>query len=253
MPCGTVSVDSIQSTQYKFPYHYLPGPKRFPYFTKRWKFAPSYIAAIKLAEDWLLSLKAEGKHRHIDYGCGDGGFVNALLNLREWRNIAFEGVDYDENAIRWAKIFSTSPQSFNVIDLADLPAETYDSGTLIEVFEHIPPGEGERFIANLAKSLKKSALLFVTVPSSEKPVPEKHYRHFDFQQLADCFRNDFEIVEQFGFEKPDFLTRVFTGLFTNKSIYIETKPTSKHIIKSLKRKHRSLKGCGRIGLILKKR
>jgi predicted SAM-dependent methyltransferase len=76
---------------------------------------------------------------------------------------------------------------FNAMDLVNLEAESYDGGTLIEVFEHIPPAECQQFASLLARSLKRSAPLVVTVPSTEKPVTAKHYRHFNFSSLKQCF------------------------------------------------------------------
>lgn len=247
------SVDLIQSTQYKFPYHYLPTPDGFPYFGKHWGFSASYISALRLAKDWLDSLPIGAQHRHIDFGCGDGGFINALAPLLGVSAIRLEGVDYDEKAIRWAKLFAPNPDNFRVDDIANLPAETYDTGTLIEVLEHIPPAESGQFIRHMARSLKDSALLFVTVPSTEKPVERKHYRHFDFATLRECFRGDFEVVEHFGFEKRGVAQKVFTRLTMNGFIHAETRYTSQYLIHRLSTKHRALGGCGRIGMVLRKK
>ena len=56
-------VDLIQSSQYEFPYHYLPSPSGFPNFSKNWLFSPSYIAGINLFVEWLNNINM--KHTYL--------------------------------------------------------------------------------------------------------------------------------------------------------------------------------------------
>ncbi|MBX2830093.1 MAG: class I SAM-dependent methyltransferase [Rhodospirillales bacterium] len=248
------SIDGVQAGQYIFPYHYIPSNDGFPMFSRYWKFAPSYLAAVRMVEKWLRQLSVENpSHKHMDYGCGDGGFVHALRNYRTLENIYFTGVDFDERAIRWAEAFTEDERVFSCTNVHDLPPEEYDSGTLIEVFEHIPSLEGEQFLNGVAKSLKTGALLFVTVPSTEKPVEKKHYRHFDFETLEACFSKNFETVEKFGFEKNTLLSRILAKALMNRYVFIETAITSRYLTNQMERKFSCLAGCGRIGLILRKR
>lgn len=247
-------IDGIQSEQYKFPYHYIPSRNSFPMFSKNWRFAPSYLAALKLVEDWLVELISPNEiHWHMDYGCGDGGFVNALREVDNLAGVQFNGVDFDSRAIAWARVFSKEDEVFQCLDVCDLPAETFDSGSLIEVFEHIPPSEGAHFVAGLAKSLKKGAELFVTVPSSQKPVEEKHYRHFDFALLEECFASDFDVIDKFGFERQTLLSKLLSKILMNRYIVVETPVTSRYLTSEFERKSNILKGCGRIGMVLRKR
>lgn len=246
-------IDKVQSEQYSFPYHYLPSVKGFPNFSKRWGFSASYIAAINLFADWFKNNKtAEPMHLHMDFGCGDGGFLYHVNQLGLFNEIDFMGIDSDKNAINWAKQFS-QPERFICGDVADLPASKYDSGSLIEVYEHIPPSECPTFLKNIACSLKKGSPLFVTVPSIQKKVSAKHYRHFDFDTLLREFDEHFVTEEIFGFERKNTLTKIFNRLSSCRWWVIETKFTNRLLVNTLKSKHSKIDGCGRIGLIARKR
>jgi len=249
----TFEIDEIQSGQYSFPYHYLPTVKGFPNFSKQWEFSASYIAAINLFIYWFENeMTPDAEFIHMDYGCGDGGFIYHIKNLGVFDNCEFMGIDYDNNAINWAKQFSQT-ENFICGDVAGLPSSNYDSGSLIEVYEHIPPNDCPSFLKNIAKSLKQNAPLFVTVPSTQKEVSEKHYRHFDFDVLVSEFDECFSVEEVFGFERKNLLVKVIQRIFSSRWWTIETKITNQFLVNTLQSKHSQIKGCGRIGLIARKK
>ncbi|MEE3046236.1 MAG: class I SAM-dependent methyltransferase [Pseudomonadota bacterium] len=251
--CRDEGIDNIQSDQYVFPYHYIPSQSGFPTFSRHWRFAPSYLAAIRFAADWLLQLSSRRQsNKHMDYGCGDGGFVHALLKHEKLRSVAFSGVDFDQRAIQWAQAFGDNSGVFRCVDIHDLPAQEYDSGSLVEVFEHIPPAEGQKFIEGVARSLKIGAHLFITVPSTEKPLEKKHYRHFDFNNLQLCFGDHFEMIDCFGFEKHSTISKILSKVLMNRFIFIETPWTSRFLVRQMAKKSKELRGCGRICLIMRK-
>lgn len=248
-----IQIDQIQAREYAFPYHYLPSVGGFPNFSKVWDFSASYIAAIHLFADWLSAAnKSDGTHLHMDYGCGDGGFLYQVQALGLFDDVEFWGIDFDAHAIAWARQFAVQDR-FIAGDIADLSQSQYDSGSLVEVYEHIPPQECPRFITNIANSLKPDAPLFVTVPSVEKKIPAKHYRHFDFATLIAEFGGEFTVEEIFGFERNNYFSRRLTRLLKNRSWVVETKRTNRYLVNKLRAKHSQIDGCGRIGLVLRKK
>ena len=251
-------IDNVQSDEYSFPYHYIPSPNAYLKLGKSWGYSASYIAAINLTKRWLSSLLVANKpvrHRHMDFGCGDGGFLYALSQDDRFREIAFDGIDIDERALRWGELFSSNIPNVDLRcgNLRDIEGGTYDSGTLIEVFEHIPIDEAPDFVSGIAKSLKKDSMLFVTVPSTEIPVSDKHYRHFDFNSIQRCFSDQFNVVLCFGFEKSSLLSRALKSVMMQRRIYIETSVTSNYFIKEYERKFSKISGCGRIGLLMQRK
>ena len=247
-------IDIVQASQYSYPYHYLPSVSGFPNFSKTWGFSASYIAAIHLFIEWINNnnIGANKSHVHMDYGCGDGGFIYHVAAEKLSENIEFYGIDYDERAIEWAKQFS-DPNKFIYGDVANLPPSYYDSGSLVEVYEHIPPNECSNFLKNISKSLKKGAPFFVTVPSTQKAVSTKHYRHFDFETLSKEFGEYFVVENIFGFERNTIVSKIFFRLLFTHWWNLESKLTNKILINTLKRKYTELYRCGRICVYLKKK
>ena len=246
-------IDKLQRSEYSFPYHYIPNLYFFPNFAKIWLFGASYIAAINIFSDWFNGLNKKKVHKHMDYGCGDGGFLHVISSNYKLSSINFYGVDNDTNAVRWSSLFLKKNVKIICDDINNLPPSEYDSGSLIEVYEHIPQNECDFFLKSISNSLKNKALLFITVPSIEKKVDIKHYRHFNFEILTEEFSKYFEIVKIFGFEKRNFFTKFITKLMLTKWWYFETSITNNYLIKSYSRKKLLLNGCGRIGMIVKKK
>lgn len=246
-------IDLVQSNEYKFPYHYIPNLGKFPNFCRKWDFSPSYIASINLFFDWMKSLEFKKKHKHMDFGCGDGGFVNNIQNFKEFKSISFYGIDIDENAIKWANIFSQKKNNFFIGKIENLKSNFYHSGSLIEVYEHIPPRECPSFLKSISNSLKVGAELFITVPSTELPISKKHYRHFDFSSIKNEFEKYFKIKSMYGFEKRSFLTKLINKLFVTKNWYLETVFSNNFLIRNYSTKQSKLRNCGRIMLIATKK
>jgi len=48
----------------------------------------------------------------MNYGCGDGGFVHNIKKLELFNNIEFMGIDFDNNAMNWAKQFRNQKTLF---------------------------------------------------------------------------------------------------------------------------------------------
>lgn len=249
-------IDQLQSDEYKFPYHYLPDARGFPAFSKRWGYAPSYIAALRLVADWLTrkTFPETGTQRHMDYGCGDGGFIEALKSMYAGSaSLQFHGIDKDVRAIKWARQFATEDSVFIAGDVADLPFSHYHSGTLIEVLEHIPPELVPHFVEQIARSMAPSAELFVTVPSKQMAVTAKHYQHFDYAGLNSIFSDSFETLSIFSFERRNLLSKVIKKLVTNRVFYFESRLSNEILINTYAKQFSREVGCGRIGLVLRRR
>ncbi len=161
----------------------------------------------------------------------------------------FCGLDYDEAAIRWAKIFMPEV-NFMAVDLTSqsLSDETrYDSATLIEVLEHIEPQKVAVFLTAIKELLAPGAKLYCTVPHKNKPLIAKHYQHFTMQTLQDVLEPHFEIRDMFGFEIKTQLWKCYQKFTNNKFIHIEVPILSNLSFTSMlnKTEHHE-KRCGRL-------
>lgn len=238
----------IQADLYSFPYHYIPnGDNGGIYLARHWGFGASYIAALQLIAAWLRPIaEAEReKWRHIDIGCGDGALIYYLSKISCFEEGVFEGVDIDDRALSWAKIFNPEVSFYN--NLSDLNLKgKYSSATLIEVLEHIEPFEIDDFIKNVASVICQNGLLIVTVPSIEKPLAKKHYQHFDFVTISKILSPYFKEVKIFGFERYNTITKFLEFVRSNKILRLDSPILNRALINQLCKTYDNQKGCGRI-------
>jgi len=240
----------IQKDAYIYPYHYIPQFRPGMRLARQWSFAPSYLAAINLVSAWLREMlenyTEHAQWRHLDIGCGDGALIHHLRHSSEIdKAVLFEGVDSDLKAIAWAKMFN--PEIFFYEnDLNVLPEGVYDSATLIEVAEHIPPTQLASFVGACAKRLRLGGQMFVTVPSVEKRLERKHHQHFCISQLRSLFGEKFEIIYIGGFERYDLISRLIAYGAYRSAIRVEFGPATRLLIKKLQRKFATGRGCGRL-------
>tara|TARA_A100001388_G_scaffold19628_1_gene12886 strand:+ start:209 stop:976 length:768 start_codon:yes stop_codon:yes gene_type:complete len=247
----------IQSQAYKYPYHYIPNRDKNGelYPTRIWGYARSWLAASKIIERYLNKY-CPRNGLHVDLGCGDGALINFLSSTNSTK-IKYIGIDYDSNAINWAKIFkknkNVSFKKHNLLESDALKNLQADTLSLIEVIEHIPPKTLKRFLNKTSSLIKKNGHLILTVPHKNKVLQKKHYQHFSFKSLRDNIPKQFRIIELWGFESLPlpFHLRLIRKLMESKNHYFETKYTNKLIIDQLALKVSERK-TGRIFCIAQK-
>lgn len=186
-----------QDDAYAFPYHYVPirdcrGARQHTY----WNWGFCYLAGLQL----VTALIKERECRSVlDVGCGDGRLLRELS--AECSHLILRGIDYSNRAIQLARALNPS-LDFAVRDILCEPAsETYDVVTLIEVLEHIPLPDVERFVAECARLVAPRGRLILTVPHVNQPVTSKHYQHFDSAHLSNLLKEHFEDLRFVPFER----------------------------------------------------
>jgi SAM-dependent methyltransferase len=202
-------VQKIQENQYDFPYHYIPewGNSLFEAH-KHWPWALRYIGGLKLVSDECLS---EDFSALIDVGCGDGRFLREMKRLAPGKS--YKGVDYSEASIRYAKAFNPDID-YVCADVEDLKEDhnRYDVLTLIEVVEHIPPEKVEAFLRACRQMVQPGGRIILTVPHANKPLNDKHYRHFREADLEPLMASISSDVNYFYFDKKNRLLRLMLAL-----------------------------------------
>jgi len=184
------SLQQLQDDEYSFPYHYISQFRSR--FTQNYydSWGVNYVSTIEFI---LKKLEKESFNSLVDIGCGDGRLVLEIKN--NFSSLEILGIDYSKRAIQLAQ--SMNPYGdYKQLDILTQSVEKkFDVGVLMEVFEHINPELGEKFVQAIAKLLKPQGLLYVTVPHINKAVEYKHYRHFSSQSLIQCFASRFDVVE----------------------------------------------------------
>lgn len=113
--------------------------------------------------------------RVLDVGCGDG-YGCALLGTVASSVV---GVDYDEIAVTEARRKYRQPGLRFVqgrLPGADLPPGAFDLITCFEMLEHIPEGEQDPLLDDLARVLAPGGVLLLSTPNRD--VKERHYARF---------------------------------------------------------------------------
>lgn len=169
----------IQEAQYSYPYHYIPKWQKGEFSqTHHWSWGFRYLGGLKVVLDQLSDFAFDSL---IDIGCGDGRFLREANHRYPDKDLL--GVDYSQRAINLARAMNPSI-TFQERDIVAEPLNRkFDVATLIEVLEHIPPGQLEKFIEEIHSVLSPGSHLIVTVPHVNKSVSEKHYQHFDRASL----------------------------------------------------------------------
>lgn len=239
-------MQEIQAAQYAYPYHYIPAADGPTYLSRRWGFAGSYVAAIELVGPLIQDLGRQrgDSFRHIDLGCGDGALLYHLKQRFDLAPSSLYGNDIDERAIGWARMFNPDC-SFFLGDLSSVEGP-FDSATLIEVLEHIPPAGLPDFLRSVSRVLAPGGSLLVTVPSTEKRVAEKHYQHFDTDQLRDILSPCFTDVSVHGFERNGRIVKTIERLRMHRKFHFEHVRLNRLAVSMLKKLHRTQQRCGRL-------
>jgi len=182
----------LQEGLYTFPYHHIPNWSggKFQYFRS---LVPSceYASYIRHLVDRARSQPFQSI---LDLGCGDGRLCAELR--RAYPSAQIVGVDVSERAIAFAKAFAPECE-FHCVDTTseDAACGPFDLVYMVEVLEHIELKQVRSFLESASKRLSPTGRLFLTVPSSNVPVSDKHFQHFSPESLERALSPHFVVQE----------------------------------------------------------
>ena len=208
--------DLLQEVQYDFPYHFIPEVEDEAIVANRFlQWSMAYMGYISLVKDDLL--KTDAQHI-IDVGCGDGRMLYELE--RSDPNRKYTGIDISERALHFARGF-TRHSKFEVFDIIEAPYQfEFDACTYIETIEHIPPEKIKTMVSNIAQSLKKDGMLYLTTPTTNLPTSAKHYQHFDLEKIKMYLGDSFEIFDVQYLNKENWLSKTLARLLVNRIVSV---------------------------------
>lgn len=213
-PMALASPQQVQEDFYEFPYHYLTALTPSFSISRNYDWGINYVSTMDFIVAQLREL-AEPKSI-IDIGCGDGRLTREMRT--RFPDVRLAGVDYSERSIALANgLNHGSGISFGTADLinGDMAAD-FDAATLVEVYEHIPPADGPRFLEGVARLIRPGGTLLLTVPHVNVPVSAHHFRHFDANTLTTELGEKFDIVSVMPFEKMSSKRRWIQRLLVNR-------------------------------------
>lgn len=217
----------LQSAQYSFPYHWLP------FVDKKQGFALGQSLAWGLDYltymDFISTLIENQKPSSLlDVGCGDGRLLSFICGKNEELKNTYTGIDLCEKAILFAKLLNNH-ESFFCKDVADMEGK-FEAITLVEVLEHIPDETVNKFLNLIYNRLSPSGRLWISVPSVNVPVNEKHYRHYSVRLLQQTLQmTGFEIENIHYVYKTSWIVNMLRRVVVNRVYMLNASPVTKVI------------------------
>jgi len=160
----------------------------------------TYIGVLHRYRYEIVRRFATGKH--LDFGCGTRYASRILAD-----KVEYIGVDVDEEAIATAEREYSVHGKFFVIDGVALPFDddSFDSGSSIEVIEHIPKEQHEEYMRELVRVVKKGAPIILSTPNRNYTVKRMKRRLL-------AWRNPFHHFEYSTSEFLQFIQTMRIGI-----------------------------------------
>lgn len=190
------------------------GPTRLGLTTTHvWHNDPKRLLFI-LARYKFVSKMLSGHSRVLEVGCGDA--FGTRIVLQEVDSLC--AIDFDPIFVKDVNDRMDERWKFDCLahDILQKPVdEVFDAAYSIDVIEHIPEADEQRFVSNIIKSLKDDGILIIGTPSiqsqcyASKQSKEGHINCKTHEQLRELMGKYFENV--FMFSMNDEV--VHTGFF----------------------------------------
>ena len=97
----------------------------------------------------------------LDVGCGHGLLAASLMMAGCAKERRYLGIDHDEEKIRIAESAQISNIRFMTQDIADVPSESYDCVSLVDVLYCVPLGQWPDLLGHCTRVLKNGGMLIV--------------------------------------------------------------------------------------------
>lgn len=200
---------TIQDSLYEFPYHYLPTLDQRATFRlhRSLTWGLDYMTYMSFVVELLRQSLPTSL---CDVGCGDGRLLHMVKSFIP----QVTGIDLSERATTFARAFNPEVEVLcgNIADLS----QQYDVVTLVEVLEHISNQQIPEFVRNVARLVTPDGYMIVTVPTTNVPLNDKHYRHYDVQVLRDTLAPHFQIKHAQWLYRRSFVERLIRQTLHNR-------------------------------------
>ena len=97
-------------------------------------------------------------------------------------------MDLSARAISFARAFVPDAE-WMCGPVTDVPG-TYEIVTCVETLEHVPDNEIEDLVMSLSAKVSEKGILIVCVPTVNRPLRKKHYRHYTEELLREVLRKE---------------------------------------------------------------
>ena len=218
-----------QERQYEYPYHHIPSflPDGTGTRTRNLHWGFDYLTCVFQAKRKVEAWKPNSV---LEVGCGDGAVIGNLDQNIE----RLVGMDLSEKAISFAKAFIPHVE-FHAKDAADIN-EQFDVVMAVETLEHIPDEHVSSFLNTLYKRTKPTGKIYISVPSINLPLYDKHYRHYSPDSLVRQVEEaglDVKVLEADFYRVPVPMEEFYKKLTNNRLFLGEFHPLRRRIWKKI--------------------
>lgn len=226
----------IQDAQYAEPYHHFVSfseddPRSYQALNWGLKYYGYVSLVLDAAADVSFSRAAE-------VGCGDGKVLMELA--RRFPDRTFDGFDLSEQAIAFARAFSFGNERLNFFcrDFNEASA-TYELILCVETLEHVPDAELPAFLQAMHAKLVPGGTLIVSVPTINRPLQKKHYRHYDLQLLEQQVSALFSVESHvFAHDLRAPGARLIAALLSNRLFLLRVRSLRRVLFRAYGRSYR---------------
>ncbi|MCW5980218.1 MAG: class I SAM-dependent methyltransferase [Bryobacteraceae bacterium] len=207
----------LQDHSYDYPYHFIPNLDRGGEIRlhRQLQWGLVYMTYMTFVADLIRSLRPSSM---LDVGCGDA----RLIHMVKGSIPRVAGRDLSERAIAFAKAFNPEAD-IECADVAGVEAQ-FDVVSAIEVLEHIPDEEIPAFVDHLARRVAPGGALVIAVPTVNRRLLEKHYRHYDLPLLERTLAGRARIEQSWWLHRPGRTTGLITAALNNRLFSLNLRP-----------------------------
>ncbi len=204
----------IQEKQYSFPYHYIPRllPDGSASRTRHLRWGFEYLCCMLHIKSCIDELNPSSM---LDVGCGDGYLLSLL---KDSQSINLCGTDMSRSALAMAEALNPGV-SFVGAEVTAMN-QKFALVTANEVLEHVDDNEVDTFIDSLIEATVPGGHLLISVPTVNKKLSPKHFRHYTEELLLEQMRIDKRSLVYEGcdhiFDGSDLVYRTYLHLCSNR-------------------------------------
>ena len=217
----------VEKVEYQLPYHHYVENDGINF--KELGFGLEYINYLSYVIELIKQISNGYSTNILDLGCGDGKLLYELSKLETKYNLL--GIDLNQDAIKLAAIVTGLKNVFRKIDINELGdeySESFDIITAVEVFEHISETDIISVLNKIECLLKKNGKLIICVPSQNRAIQERHYRHYTSEQLEQQL-SQFRTDNIHYIHKISGTEKLLRNLLSNRIYNLKKNCFQKHI------------------------